>query len=131
MRQFVQLVVTIVLEAAGAVVSWLHNNLRNIANVLGVICPYATGWAIIQAYIARGYIGVGGEWFVPLVFWLVMYLLRAIANKTGKGTSIPRPRKRFTEVTEEGEVSVPMDRSEEMILYLCDLEDWMERKGLM
>jgi len=126
-----QLLKTIIVETISAVISWLHNNLRNIANILGVICPYATGYAVLSAYQARGYFAVGSEWFVPLMFWLVTYMLRAIANKTGKGTSIPRPRKRFTEVTEDGEVSVPMDRSEEMILYLCDLEDWMERKGLM
>lgn len=126
-----RMLLSIISEAIGTVVYWFHSNLRNIANILGVICPYATGWAILKAYVARGYIGIGSEWFIPLAFWLVMYLLRAIANKTGKGTSIPRPRKRFTEVTEDGEVSVPMDRSEEMILYLCDLEDWMERKGLM
>lgn len=126
-----QLLKTIIVETISAVISWLHNNLRNIANILGVICPYATGYAVLSAYQSRGHFAVGGEWFVPLMFWLVTYMLRAIANKTGKGTSIPRPRKRFTEVTEDGEVSVPMDRSEEMILYLCDLEDWMERKGLM
>lgn len=126
-----QLLKTIIVETISAVISWLHNNLRNIANILGVICPYATGYAVLSAYQSRGHFAVGGEWFVPLMFWLVMYLLRSIANRTGKGISIPKPRKRFTEVTEDGEVSVPMDRSEEMILYLCDLEDWMERKGLM
>lgn len=126
-----QLLKTIIVETISAVIVWLHNNLRNIANVLGVVCPYVTGYVVLSVYRARGHFAVGGEWFIPLIFWLVTYLLRAIVNKTGKGTSIPRPKKRFTEVTEDGEVSVPMDRSEEMILYLCDLEDWMERKGLM
>lgn len=126
-----QMLLSIIKEAIGAVVYWLHNNLRNIANVLGVVCPYATGWSIIRAYQDRGYLGFGGEWFVPLAFWVVMYLLRTIANKTGKGITIPRPTKRFTEVSEDGEITVPTTRIEELLVYLCDLEDWLERKGLM
>lgn len=126
-----QLLKTIIVETISAVISWLHNNLRNIANVLGVICPYATGYAVLSAYQTRGHFAVGGEWFIPLMFWLVMYLLRSIANRTGKGISIPKPSKRFTEVSDDGEITIPTARVEELIQYMCDLEDWMERKGLM
>ena len=126
-----QLLKTIIVETISAVISWLHNNLRNIANVLAVICPYATGYAVVSAYQARGHFAVGGEWFVPLMFYLVIYLLRSIANRTGKGISIPKPSKRFTKVSDDGEITIPIARVEELLQYMCDLEDWMERKGLM
>ena len=126
-----QLLKTIIVETIGAVISWLHNNLRNIANILGVICLYVTGYAVLSAYQIRGHFAAGGEWFIPLMFWFVMYLLRSIANRTGKGISIPKPSKRFTEVSDDGEITIPTARVEELIQYMCDLEDWMERKGLM
>ena len=37
----------------------------------------------------------------------------------------------FTEVDDYGEVSIPNNRIQELILYLADLEDWLERKGLL
>lgn len=126
-----QLLKAIIVETISAVISWLHNNLRNIANILGVICPYATGYAVLSAYQTRGHFAVGGEWFVPLMFYFVMYLLRSIANRTGKGISIPKPSKRFTKVSDDGEITIPIARVEELLQYMCDLEDWMERKGLM
>lgn len=110
---------------------WLHDNLRTIANVLGVICPYVTAYAVLRGYQARGYIGVGGEWFIPFAFWIAMYVLRYVANKTGKGITIPVPSKRFTEVSEDGEITVHTSRIQELLVYLSDLEDWLDRKGLI
>ena len=64
-------------------------------------------------------------------YFITSNLLRSYANKIGKGTTIPVPDKRFTEVDDYGEVSIPNNRIQELILYLADLEDWLERKGLL
>lgn len=125
-----KIVVEVLREAVDEMFSWLHNNLRNIAAVFDVLCPYVSMWAAITAYMERGKLAFGGEWFVPIVFFVSSSILKAIANKTGKGITIPRPRKRFT-TEEDGEVTVDVDRTEELLLYVADLEDWLERKGLL
>ena len=81
-------------------------------------------------YEERGEFAVGGELFVPLVVFLVIYFVGSFANHIGKGERIPVPEKRFTEV-DDGEVSVPVSRQDEMLFYLADLEDCLERKGYM
>lgn len=54
---------------------------------------------------------------------------KKLMENMGKGNDVPVPRKRFTSVDEDGEVTVRVDRTQELILYVCDLEDYLERKG--
>lgn len=108
----------------------IKNNLYNFSLVLNFITPYLCLWLGSDIYKTRGYFAVGGEWFVPVMMFLVVVFLQKTANKLGKGISIPRHRKRFTEVSDEGEVLVSNARLEEMLLYIADLEDWMEKEGI-
>lgn len=130
MRKILSVVLLAVIEAADVFGHWVHNNLRNFASVLSAICPYLTALLVLNAYRQNGQFAFGFEWFVPLIFWIVIWILRTIANKTGKGITIPKPVKRFTEVSEDGEITISTQRIEELLVYMCDLEDWLERKGL-
>ena len=132
MKRFLRITLAIILDAVQAIHYFIINNLRNFAWILNFILPYAM-YVIGQSVCEeRGRIAFGGELFIPVVFCMITYVLRSYANKLGKGTTIPVPDKRFTEVDEEsGEVNVRNDRVQELILYLADLEDWLERKGLL
>lgn len=114
-----------------SVTYFVKSNLINFARILNLLLPYAMYF--IGQYVAnnRKEIAIGSELFVPLLFVVIIYYLKSTANKIGKGTTIPVPDKRFTEVDDYGEVSVENNRLQEMILYLADLEDWMKRKGLL
>lgn len=68
---------------------------------------------------------------VLLSFWFVEYFLESLANKIGKGITVPVPHKRFTNEDEYGEVTIPNERLEELILYVNDLENWLEKKRLL
>lgn len=73
-------------------------------------------------------------WFVLLIPIAVIILssyLRWHANKIGKGDDCPVPIKRLTEVDNDGMVSVKHDRLQEMILFVADVEDYLERKGYL
>ena len=59
------------------------------------------------------------------------YLLKSISEYIGKGDSIPLPENRFTEVSNDGEVSIDKNRLQELLLYVADLEDYLERKGML
>lgn len=131
MKRVLRILVEITYDAFCSFAYFVKNNLVNFANILNLIIPYVM-YFIGQYVVAnRNEIAVGGELFVPLVFIVLIYYLRSTANKIGKGTTIPLPDKRFTQVDEDGEVSIEHKRIQELILYMADLEDWMERKGML
>ena len=108
----------------------VENNLRNFATLLDVLLPYAMYFFGQYTYMQRNQVTVGSELLLPIIVCIVIYYIRSYANKIGKGTSIPIPDKRFTQV-DDGEVYINNDRIHELLLYTADLEDYLERKGLL
>lgn len=131
MKRFLRITLAIILDVVQAIHYFVTNNLRNFARILSFILPYVM-YVIGQNVCAeRGKIAFGGELFIPILFCVITYYIRSYANKIGKGTTIPVPEKRFTEVDDDDEVSIRNSRIQELILYMADLEDWFERKGLL
>lgn len=110
---------------------FVENNLVVFASILNMLVPYIMYFIGQDSVLSRGEFAIGGEIFIPLFFAVVIYILKSVANKIGKGVTIPLPGKRFTEVDDDGEVSIENKRVQELILYVADLEDWLERKGLL
>lgn len=131
MKRFAKITLEIILDIVQAITYFITNNLRNFAQLLNLILPYAMYFIGQKVYANRGQVTVGSELFIPIVVYMIIYYLRSYTNKIGKGMTIPVPEKRFTQVDDYGEVSVPNNRIQELILYLADLEDWLERKGLL
>ena len=131
MKRFLKVILGVTLDTIANVLIFIENNLKNFANILNMVLPYLMYFVGQAVFKSRGNFGFGGEIFIPLVFGIIIYYIRSFANKIGKGITIPVPDERFTEVDEDGEVNVRNSRLQEMILYLADLEDWLERKGLL
>lgn len=131
MKKFVRFTIEILIEALNGFSYIVKSNLRNLAWLLNLLTPFIMYFIGQRVVLNRGYFGVGGEIFIPILILFVIYFLRSMANKYRKGTTIPVPEERFTEVDDDGEVSIRNDRLQELILYLADLEDWLERKGLL
>lgn len=130
--KFIRITGDIIIEVYYTVLNIIGNNLKNMAIILRVILPYLMWYLGIYLYEQRGFFAVGGEIFIPLIIFIFTYYIRQYANRIGKGEKIPVPEKRFTEVgEEEGEYTVEKKRIEEMILYMSELEDWFQRKGLL
>lgn len=133
MRNLCSILAEITIEAFCSFTYFIKSNLIVFANIISWIVPYLMYFA--GQYAAAGeiksIIGPYGEIFIPVASMVLIYYLKATANKIGKGVTIPVPDKRFTEVGEDGEVSVEQKRIQELILYMADLEDWMERKGML
>lgn len=92
-----------------------------IPKVLKFIIPFAAlmlGLNEVNIYVSI---------FVIIATIITSSIMQMYVNSIGKGFDIPVPKKRFTEVDEYGEVSVESERLEEMLLYVSDLEDWLER----
>lgn len=124
-----KIVIEIIKDVVRNVVYFVESNLRNFANLLNVLLPYAMLFIGQYAYEKRDGFIIGGELFIPVIVYIVVYFIRSYANKIGKGTTIPVPQKRFTSVDDNDEVSIEHNRLQELLLYVADLEDWLERKG--
>jgi hypothetical protein len=68
---------------------------------------------------------------IPLLVNLLAYFLKSFANKIGKGETPPIPYERFTSDDGDGEISVEHSRLQELILFVNDYEEWLERKGFL
>ena len=129
---FIVITGQIIVEAFDMLKNIVESNVRNVAIIVKAALPYLMWYLGASLYEERGEFAVGGEVFIPLIVFIITYYLSQYANHIGKGEKIPVPKKRFTQSgDDDGEVVVETSRTEEMILYLADLEDWLERKGLL
>lgn len=126
---------TIIRALASAIAYYAKKVLCN----FNMVITWMTYWMMIFVY----YVGSGcpGEIsynFVAncLVFTGMFAIIRIVAfclkqvSPTVDG--IPVPNERFTVVDEDNDmVSIDNDRLQEMLLYVADLEDTLERKGVL
>lgn len=125
------IILEIIKDICRNVAYFIETNLKNAATLLEILIPYIMYFIGVQAFIKRGSVEIGVEFLLPFVIHIIIYFLRSYANKIGKGVTVPLPSKRFTEVDDDGEVSINNDRIQELLLYMADLEDHLERKGLL
>ena len=129
---FIVITGQIIVEAFSMLKNIVESNIRNVAIIVNEVLPYLMWYLGASLYEERGEFAVGGEVFIPLIVFIITYYLSQYANHIGKGEKIPVPKSRFTQPgDDDGEVVVETSRTEEMILYLADLEDWLQRKGLL
>lgn len=127
-KKFLETIGSITLDVWHEVTYFVQMNMRYMATLADMALPYGMYVLGQNLALSRGSIEVGGEIFVPVLCAVVIHYIRELTNKSGKGNTIPIPAKRFTEVDDDGEVSVENNRLQELLLYVADLEDWMERK---
>lgn len=119
----------VLLDTIRQVMRFILSNLYNTHLLLNFTCPYI-----------MFYMGTKFEWkryeidkiiFIPILIWIASALIHKIANKCNKGDEIPVPRKRFVRDDGNGEYSVDKERLQEMILYVADVEEYLNKKGLL
>lgn len=125
-------IIKITYEALQIIDFAILNNLRNFAFFLNCFLPYLMLFIGEKIYQERQGIGLGGELLIPIIFFFFIYLITTYADSIGKGIKMPTPTERFTTIDKrDGTVSISEDKIEELILYTADLEEWMERNGLI
>lgn len=132
MRRAGKMLWTVTQDIISEVIYFFAVNMRYFANLISTATPYVMYFIGQNVVLERGKFAIGGELFIPILIAVLVYYLRQIANRSGKGNSMPVPEKRFTEVDEStGEVTILTARTEEMLLYMADLEDWFERRRML
>lgn len=128
----VRITIEIIVDLFYNIVDTIERNLRNVAIIIRTGLPYLMWYIGVYLYEDRGEFTIGGEIFIPVIVYTITYYISQYANRIGKGERIPVPTERFTEKgSEEGEYNIEQSRIEEMILYMADLENWLQRKGLL
>lgn len=122
-----RIILEIVKDTLRNIACFIESNLRSFAKILNFALPYVMYMIGQRTYKIK----LNEELLIPIVVFIMIYLINSYANKIGKGITIPVPDKRFTEVDDDGEVSVENRRIQELLLYTADLEDWLERKGML
>lgn len=125
MKRFLRILVEITFDIFQNVGNFICDNMLNFANILNLLLPFA------MYFVGRQEASIDVWILFPIIPMILIYYAKEIANKIGKGITVPVPEKRFTEIGDEGEVSIENNRLQEMLLYVADLEDWLERKGLL
>ena len=123
--KFIRITKEILIDAYYTIIYVAEKNINNLSNILLFCLPY------IMYFLGKGKIEINKYMIIPVVMFLVIMFLKTYANKIGKGSTIPIPERRFTEVDEDGEVSVEVSRTQELLLWTADVEDWLHRKGLL
>ena len=131
MRKKIKVIGMITMNILSEISYCIDINLRYAVILVTMLTPYLMYYLGQKLYIQRGEAVIGGELFIPLLFAIFVYYLKELSNYNNKGNAIPVPERRFTTVDDDGEVTVNNDRLEEMILYMADLEDYLERKRLI
>lgn len=106
--------------------------LPKVASKLPVLVLHLLPYAVIAAAWFTSFSSV----VLSNMFWLTVLAQATcfIVSKYLKYSEVedngfPVPPKRFTSESRDGEVTVENSRLQEMIIYVCDVEDWLESSG--
>lgn len=111
---------------------WMKTSLPKMTSELLTTIVYFIPYVIIASSYFAGCSAV----VLMNMFWLTVLVQVAcfITSKYLKYIEVedngfPVPTKRFTTESRDGEVTVENSRLQEMIIYVCDVEDWLESSG--
>ena len=98
-----------------------------------LVCPFLTLGLYFNIYDLNF-----GKWFTSFILAVFVCLWIAIADalklkasKLNIGEDVPVPAKRFTKPDGLGNVSVSYEEIDDMILYVYDVEQYLESRGLL
>ena len=86
---------------------------------------------IVMYWIGRGYIKFDWWIILPISMVCIASILRRVSNHIGKGDTFPVPKEKFTSVDEDGDPSVEAHRIHELIMYVADVEEWLQKNGYL
>lgn len=108
-----------------SIVKFLKNNTNFICNLIQFILPFIM-------FAAGKYNGKVIYLLFALIALIIIFFVKSVYKQIvikDRLSDFPIPSKRFTKEI-DGEVNMEESRLEELLLYVCDVENWAEQKGL-
>lgn len=108
-----------------SIIYFIDNNLSYISVILEIALPYLILYKEVD--IKKN------EWFavVPVLYLFIVFVLRRISIRRNKGYVFPIPKKRFTKDVGNGEIQIDEKDLQEVILYLNDVENFLEKNNML
>ena len=105
-------------------------NLKYISQIIVFSTPYFCMWLAYQSYQSNRPLLSWLNVLLPVVLFTMAGVVSLAAKTAKNGKSMPIPRKRFTQCDNCSNL-VFVDPSEwhEMLVYMAELEDWLEFTG--
>lgn len=107
---------------------WCKLALLPVSYIITFMFPFIT-LGLCTLYI-RGTINFVVFVVATLFFPIASIVLKHMAKKVNYGESVPVPRKRFTYIR-DGKVMADNTDLMEMIVYISEVEDFLEREGML
>lgn len=111
---------------------WMIDCLPKVASKLPVfvlcLLPYviiASAWFVSCSVVVL----TNMLWLTVIAQVVCFFMVKYLKYSEVEDTSFPIPSKRFTSESRDGEVTIENSRLQEMIIYVCDVEDWLESSG--
>lgn len=117
----------VIKESVKSVTYKIKSNMGEIGSFSNILIPY------VCILCERN--GILSNWFllvvIPLILLYSCYIMKAVDMVFHNRTvdNIPLPYKRFTTEDNEGTITVEEGRIEELLLYVDELENELERLG--
>lgn len=116
----------VVKESIFSLAFYLKNGLSFIGTLIQILIPY-----LILLYLDVKPVQNPFLFVVPIILYYVSYVLKktylTYFNRTVD--NIPIPTKRYTKEDEDGTITVNKEEVQDMLLYLCDLENELIKLG--
>lgn len=129
-KRVVELCLEVLNEAWLFMAYAVKRNIFIFCKMLEFSTPYIMWYLAISMHKERGYFSVGGELFIPPVFFFICGVLNKVSEESGQGYNFPVAKKRFTSEDDFGEVTITENDIPEVILYLNDVENYIEKRGM-
>ena len=115
-------------RAFKAVKYFIKHNLKNFSKAIQIITPFIMFYLGARYEITR--YGIIMWIAFPIISFGISAMINWIASNYENDFYFPLPKERFTKIDSDGEVSIESKRVQELILWVAEIEDWAERKGL-
>lgn len=110
----------------------MTTSLPKVASRLPVVIVYFIPYVIIaSSYFVNCSViaSMNMFWLTVLTQVICFITMKYLKYSEVEDTGFPVPAKRFTSESRDGEVSIEKNRLQEMILYVSEIEDWLESSG--
>lgn len=111
---------------------WMTTSLPKVASKLPVAVVYFIPYVIIASsyFVDCSIIASLNMFWLTVLAQAVCFVVSSYLKYSEvEDTGFPVPTKRFTSESRDGEVSIEKNRLQEMILYVSEVEDWLESSG--
>lgn len=115
-------------RAFKATAYFIKYNLKKLSKGVLVALPFIMYYLGTRYGLSKD--GIAMWIIIPLFVFGLSAMINWIAKNYENKVDLPVPIKRFTRVDEDGEVTIETKRLQELIVWLSEYEDWLERKGI-